>query len=406
MGPGGQADDFIVTRHFTGAWDQVDQESQGILLEVIEQTDDSRRAVAYWYTYGSDRKSAWYLGIGDLVENRIEFELFESADVGFMEPTRPDPDSVQSIGTLSIEFESCDFGNVTFATSHEEVGSGSFDITRVSEVMNTHCSGGISDDMHSDASVGEQYMELSSAREGIEGSGRARYESYPGHMEFEVEVEDLPDGAYHLFTGMQQRGEFSVLEGRGEIKFRSPGETGTLMMTFDPRGMQIEVHDSTGVILSSFENRFDEDEHGHYGEAGHGYNYDCDRMPGMGGGMHGGMLDCVDEGDFIEIEVELVNTAVLADAEGEAEWKMTSDHVEFSVEIEDVPAGTYVLHAGGNEVGRFEAFERRFGDVYGHIRFRDPASYGRQPLDFEPRGQKIEVLKEGAVILEVDFPGS
>jgi len=97
-GQGDSDDGFMVTRHFTGAWDQVDQESQGLTLEVIEQIDDSRRSVAYWYTYGADRKSAWYLGIGDLDENQIVFELYESVDVEFMQDDDPDSTPVQSIG--------------------------------------------------------------------------------------------------------------------------------------------------------------------------------------------------------------------------------------------------------------------------------------------------------------------
>jgi hypothetical protein len=36
--------------------------------------------------------------------------------------------------------------------------------------------------------------------------------------------------------------------------------------------------------------------------------------------------------------------------------------------------------------------------------FRDPESYGREHLDFEPRGQKIEVLQQNNTILEVNFP--
>ena len=59
-GSGDSMGDFMVTRHFTGSWAQVDQESQGLNLEVIEQFDGSRRSVAYWYTYGADRKTAWY----------------------------------------------------------------------------------------------------------------------------------------------------------------------------------------------------------------------------------------------------------------------------------------------------------------------------------------------------------
>ena len=44
------------------------------------------------------------------------------------------------------------------------------------------------------------------------------------------------------------------------------------------------------------------------------------------------------------------------------------------------------------------------GDVYGHIKFRDPESHGREHLDFEPRGEKIEVLQGAVIILEVVFP--
>ena len=404
-GSGDFMGDFMVTRHFTGAWSQVDQESQGLNLEVIDQWDDSRRSVAYWYTYGTDRKTAWYLGIGDLVEDQIVYELYDSTDVGFMQDAEPDDDSIQSIGTMTIVFDSCDSGTATFETNHAEVGNGSFNIERVSAIMNTHCSGGISDDMHADAMFGEQRMELTSAREGITGNGHARYEDYPGHMEFEIDAEGLPDGDYHLFIGMQDRGVFSVVEGRGQMAFTSPGETGSLMMTFDPRGMLMEIHDDQGVVLSSFENRFEQDEHVHHGDGGDDdHHYDCESGMGMGHGMGNGMDDCVNDGEFVEIEVDLVNTAVLPDAKGEAEWKMNTDRVEFSVEIEDVPVGSYSLKVDGIEEGIIEAYEMRDGDVYGRIKFRDPETTGREHLDFEPRGKKVEVFQGDNIILEVNFP--
>ena len=262
QGPGS----LMVTRHFTGAWEQTGQESQGLSLEVIGQFDDSRKSVAYWYTYGADRKTAWYLGIGNLVENRIEMELYDSTDVGFMQDEEPGNDSVQNIGTMTIVFDSCNSGAVTFETNHAEVGNGSFDITRVSEVLNTHCSGGPSDDMHADAMFGVQRMDLAPAREGITGNGYARYEDYPGHMEFEVEVSGLPDGDYHLYVGMQDRGGMTVANGYGRLDYRSPGETGSEMLNFEPRDMLIEIHDNQGVVLSSFENRFTPGQHGQYGD--------------------------------------------------------------------------------------------------------------------------------------------
>ena len=403
-GSGNSSDGMIVTRNFTGIWNQPDQQSQGLALQVVEQLDDSRRAVVYWYTYGDDRQTAWFIGIGDLVDDRIEFELFESDDVGFMQDAIEGADPVQSIGTMTMDFDSCNSGVVTFETDLAGVGSGTFTIERLLEVMNTHCTGGISDDMYADAMFGEQRIGLSPARDGITGSGHARYEDYPGHMEFEVEVEGLPDGDYHLYVGMQDRGGLTVEGGHGVARFTSPGETGKTMMTFDPRGVQIEIHDGQGVMLSSFENRFEENDPDHQGDADH--NYDCQFGPGMGhhGGMGGGMTDCVNEGDFIEIDIDLVNTGVLFGAKGEAEWEMNSDRVEFSVEIEDVPVGSYPLSVGGAEVGVIQAFEMHDGEVYGHIRFRDPEAHGREHLDFEPRGQKIEVLQGGITILEVDFP--
>jgi len=99
-----------------------------------------------------------------------------------------------------------------------------------------------------------------------------------------------------------------------------------------------------------------------------------------------------------------MNTGVLSDAKGEADWKMNTDRVEFSVEIEDVPVGSYMLKVGGIEEGVIEAFEMHNGAVYGHIKFRDPETTGREYLDFEPRGQKIEVFQGNSVILEANFP--
>ena len=227
-GPGSDdgMDSFMVTRHFTGNWAQTDQESQGLSLDVIDQIDGSRKSAVYWFTYGQDRKTAWYLGIGDLIEDRIEFVLYDSTDVGFMQDAQPGDDSVKSIGTMTIVFDGCDSGVATFETDQEEVGSGSFNISRVSRILNTHCSGGISDDMHADGMFGQQRIEFTTAREGITGSGHARYEDFSGHMEFEVEVEGLPNGDYHLFVGMLDRGDFNVHEGHGEMEFSSPGETG------------------------------------------------------------------------------------------------------------------------------------------------------------------------------------
>jgi len=416
-GMGDSADAIMVTRHFTGLWEQIDQENHGLSLHVIEQEDDSRQATIFWYAFGEDRNSAWFFGQGELLDNHIDFVLYEVTDIGFMQDASPGNDGVHAIGNMTLVFDSCTSGEATFETDHSTLGSGSFRVVRLAEVMNTHCSGGISDDMHDDAMYGEQRLQLAPAREGVTGSGHARYEDYPGHMEFELDVSGLADGTYHVYVGMQDHGEFTVQGGDGGMDFASPAETGKMLMTFEPRGMQIDIHDGDGVVLSSFDDMFEEDDHGHHGsgenhDGDEDHNYDCEFGPGsghgsgsgMGNGMGGGMDDCVDDDEFIEIEIDLENTGVLPNAKGEAEWEMNSHRVQFSIEIEDVPVGSYPLHVGGNVAGVIDAFEMHDGEVYGHIKFRDPEVYGREHLDFEPRGEKIEIFQGDNIILEVEFP--
>lgn len=67
----------------------------------------------------------------------------------------------------------------------------------------------------------------------------------------------------------------------------------------------------------------------------------------------------------------------------------------------------YVSEQGATAViGAVKSFalEVHDGEVYGHLGFRDPEVYGREHLDFDPRGQKIVVMQGDAAILEVDFP--
>lgn len=394
--------ELLVTRSFTGAWDQVNQESQGINLQVIEQTDDARVAVAHWYTYGQDRKSAWYLGVGHIVDDHINFDLYHSDDVGFMENGRPGDDSVRPIGTMTMRFDDCNNGMVNYDTTHAEVGSGSFAIGRITDIMNMHCSGGISDNLDARSMFGEQRLDLESGREGSSASGHAWFENFPGRSQFEFKTDGLPEGSYHLYVGTDERGEFTVSDGFGKLEFSSPMETGKRLLTFDPCGMQISVHDGSGEVLSSFDAVFECQSYGYGGD--HDHDYDCEFGFGMGMGMGRGMDDCVDDGEKLEVEVDLVNTGQLGAARGEVEWGMTTSHVEFSVEIEAVPVGNYPLVVGGTEVGVIVAHEMMHSGVFGRIMFRDPQTYGGYHLDFDPRGQTIEVMQQGNVILTVDFP--
>lgn len=383
------AQNVVVTRNFTGGWDQPNHESQGISLQIIDQASGNKVAIAYWFTYGDDQKSSWFLGVGPVVANRIEMTLFEGSGVGFLEDNSPGDDQVAEVGTMEIEFSGCDDGVVTFATEISGVGSGSFPISRLTDMFNTDCSGGVSDDTPSDVLATEQRIGLASAREGITGSGHADFEERADRTNFSVEVEDLADGGYRIMVGGTDRGELIVALGIGETEFRSPVEIGKVLLTFDPRGELIEIHDDLGAVLTSGDTVF-----GGGGDDGGGDDN------GGGGGDDDPDIDF----GTTEIEVDLTNTGVFAEASGDARLRPLEDRTDFRVEIEDVPVGPYSLRVGGQVVGTLQVTELGDGSIEGELEFRNPVEPGKILLDFDPRGQNIEVLDGSTVILEVLFP--
>ena len=392
------AQDVIVTRNFTALWDQPLHQNQGINLQIVHQSTGEKVGVAYWFTFGDDMKSAWFLGIGPVVGDRIEMKLYEAAEVGFLELSNPDDNPVGEIGTMTIEFSTCNSGEVEFSTEIVNFGSGSFPIERITDVHNTHCTGGISDDTRFDTLMSEQRIGLMSVRQGINGSGHADFEERADRTEFSVEVEDLANGSYRIMVGGIDRGEIVVALGVGETEFRSPVEAGKVLLTFDPRGEIIEVHDVQGAVLSSGDDMF---------TGGGGCTNNCGGGDGGGdgGGGGGGGGPDLDFGT-VDIEVELNNPGVYPAASGDAKLEPREDRTDFSVEIEDVPVGSYDLRIGGNIVGTIEVMTMPDGSVEGELEFRNPVEPGKSLLNFDPRGQQIDVLEGTTVILEQLFPSS
>lgn len=378
------AQDVIVTRHFTGLWDQPEHESQGINLQIIDQVSGEKMGVAYWFTYGDDRSSAWFLGIGPVSGNHIDMVLYEGSDIGFLEDNEPGDDRVREVGTMEMLFHSCNEADVTFTTNISGVGSGEFPAQRISDLFNTTCSGGISDDTPATVIPGEQRIALAPARQGVTGSGHADFEQRADRTEFSVEAEDIADGSYRIVVDGIDRGELVVSLGMGETEFRSPAETGKILLTFDPRGVLIEVHDSQGAVLTS-------------GESSIGGGDDGDGGGGGGGGV------ALDWGT-VEIDVDLDNTGVYPLASGRARLEPRDDRTDFSVEIEDVPQGSYALRIGGSVRGTIEVVQLQDGSVEGELEFRNPVEPGKTLLDFDPRGQLIEILEGQTVVMETLFP--
>ncbi len=104
--------------------------------------------------------------------------------------------------------------------------------------------------------------------------------------------------------------------------------------------------------------------------------------------------------------VSLINTGEDGDASGKAEFRIKKrDRLRFKVEAEDLDPANYDLVVGGIVQGVLNVQRLRDGRVEGEIEFDTKREPGKEPLDFDPRGQLITVERAGIVYLQVVFPG-
>jgi hypothetical protein len=377
------AAELVVTRYFSGLWDQPKQESQGIMLQIIDQEEDGKkRAVAYWFTYGDNLDTAWYVGIGLVEGDQVILTLYTAEGVSFMEDDLPGDASVFEVGALVLSFKNCNHGTASYETSEELLGSGEFEIKKLAGLYNSRCSGGISDDTPSNAKPLQLEVGLEPAREGISGKGKAKFWERVDRSDFHASAENVADGEYAIWIceedDLEMVGTVTVADGEGQTQFRSPEAAGKDLLTFDPRNCRIELHDAEGAALTSGDDVLAE--------------------KGNSGGSNGGGVS--------ELSVDLDNVSVVfPEVTGTAEYRIKNNSIEFDVEIKDLLPGLYPLYVDFFEVGQIEVIEDD-GEMKGRLRFSDPPKEEREFLGFDPRGKLIEVMDGADPLLEVFFPES
>ncbi len=173
---------------FSGLWDQPKQESQGIVLQIIDQEEGGyKKAVAYWFTYGDNLDTAWYMAIGHVEGDQVLMNLYTAEGVAFMEDDAPGNDNVYAVGILNLSFKNCNFGMASYDFADDQ-GSGEFEIKRLAGLYNSRCSGGISDDTPSNAKPLMLDVNLGPAREGITGKGKAGFSAPTKRRRFRADA--------------------------------------------------------------------------------------------------------------------------------------------------------------------------------------------------------------------------
>ncbi|MEA3209193.1 MAG: hypothetical protein QOE70_2250 [Chthoniobacter sp.] len=189
---------------------------------------------------------------------------------------------------------------------------------------------------------------------------------------FSVEVENIPAGNYDLYVEGAGVGTIAVVAvtggTEGEVEFTNgDDDPSELPLTFDPAGKTLTIAQG---VTKFFEGEFDPNVTGSGTPA--------PESPS-------------------QLDEALASTGLDADASAEARHEVDAQgRHKFSVEIEDLAAGAYTLTVGGVARGTINA-KLVAGKVKGEIEFESENESGHRLLDFDPRGQTLEISSSTGV---------
>lgn len=214
------------------------------------------------------------------------------------------------------------------------------------------------------------------AAPGASGDARLRTRD-DCRRDFSVEIEDVPVGAYDLIIAGTITNTINVITNvdlsvKGEIEFSSQPDdspSNELPLDFDPAGQTIEIKQGATLFMSA-----------------------------TGGTTTTGTCTVADT------ELDLNNTGADGDAKGKSRFRQDVDcKRNFRVEVEKLPVGNYDLVVGGITRGTI-AVALVFGEPVGELEFETSPGPGQLLLNFDPRGQLVEVKQGATVYLNVTMP--
>lgn len=253
---------------------------------------------------------------------------------------------------------------------------------------------------------------------GISGSkGSTDYRIRDDRIDFKVEIEKLPVGAYEFLVNGGLEGTITVVPtpagNQGELEFSDPVRAGKLPLLFNPDGALFEVAREGMIILTS-------DASGSGGGGGSGGGSGSggggsddppgDDNPGSSGGSSGGsgggtpVSDIPSGGPNAEIETALFPTENgINGSKGEADFRTRPDRVDFKIEIEKLPIGLYEFWVNGARHGNIEVVPTATGNQ-GELEYANPPRPGKLPLTFNPDGALFEIKSGDSTILAALAP--
>ncbi len=375
-----QASAFNVTSAITGWWEQPNQQNHGLVISTSQLPDGSHTGVIFWAHYDADGDATWLLGQGELEGASINADLYQVSGIDFMQPagTRDNPE--QRVGELTVTLSDCASGEAVYSTELMDIGSGRFEIARLTRLPGLACSGGITDDIPATSTAERFDVALVPGTGFAAAQGHVEWVLAGGEAELEIEIDNVPSGEYRVIIGGIDRGQITARPhdddgAEGEIEFNSPQEGLNPLLDFDPRGETIQITQSSQTVLSG-------------------------TLPTEGTPI--GLASDPVDGER-SIRQVMTNAGVYPSGEAIAEWEQDDGRLEFEVDVEDIPQGRYTLRVDTIDRGILEVKADDDGDTDGEIEFHSPARAGLPILDFDPRGSLIELIDGDEAIFFTDF---
>lgn len=337
-----------ITSSFTGNWFDPNFFGQGLQMQIVGPSTRPELLLT-WYTYDAAGKPLWLIGQAPITGDRLTFPISEVTGPKFAQPSSTA--GLVSFGQVELEFTDCNRGVFRFET---RLGAGTRQIQRNTATVGSSCSGGLIDST-SATTTSESFLPITT----VAGTANARFRTEPGRLSFRVQLENAPAGSYQLIVAGQVRGVLTVSANNvsSELEFKSPRDNAALLLDFDPRGQTLALTTATQAGLSGAPAQ----------------------IPPFGNSERSVALQVSGAGS------------------GELKLKQKPSSVDFSIEIEDVPVGTYSIKVGDVARGLLQV-SNQDGRNKGETEYSYPRDVGKLLLDFDPRGQRVEISQGGVIV--------
>lgn len=130
-------DDAVVSGSsaWSGAWFNPERSGEGFILEFVGESD----LLAYWFTYDTDGRQMWMLGLGELDGSmQVDMTMQRTAGGEFGDEFDPENVQLEDWGEVSFQFGNCEEASYEWAAP-EPYDSGGFSMGRLTMLKNAIC---------------------------------------------------------------------------------------------------------------------------------------------------------------------------------------------------------------------------------------------------------------------------